>query len=458
MTTAQDPSYTGQDQNGKVVAWALAALTLTALVNISTRKFSIWLNNGFGIIKVALLVVTVFLGIGFGTARGNRCREISFAQKGVGGGAGDFFLALFYALYPYTGYEQPFYVLAEVAKPQQRFARPVVLSMFTVLALYPLVNVAFFCVNPFEGPLILGDASAERRGGSNAALKFFSKLAQGSGSEDGALQAGSLLLAAVILGNLLAQSYTTTRVKQEIAKEGILPYWSFFAAGSDTLFSRWSSRRRGRTTNPYEADPEVDLEQTPMAATFVHWFFASLLVAVAGATTPPDRAYTLLTYVYTFVVVGFFGLLTAGGLLYLKIDSWLNRSTAGPGGKRRGRRWADKTAWTPWVDPLPCIVATVALGILVVGGSATATSALGDRDVQWWVRPLVGWCAVVFGTVWWSGLWVVQWKGRWRLDVRRVIYVEADEEDDVVVKAELVIVKKRPRVEQEPGLSWSDSN
>src|SRR5689334_15507355 len=53
MTTVQDRSYTGQDQNPKVVAWAVEALTFTALINISTRKFSIWLNNVFGVIKVA---------------------------------------------------------------------------------------------------------------------------------------------------------------------------------------------------------------------------------------------------------------------------------------------------------------------------------------------------------------------------------------------------------------------
>jgi amino acid transporter len=460
MQTAIDPTATEDSlRKGPVIAWAIGSLTASALVNIATRKFSIWLNNMFGVLKIALVFIMAFLGIIYGSIQGGGCRSIVWQNKGEGGQLGDIVLALFYAMYPYSGYEQPFYVLAEVEKPKRKFAKSTLYSMLTILILYPLINVSYLCMNPYEGP--------EELRSVNAATRFFWKLSgaadSGSGlvgeKELGVVRGIHIVLALFIFGNLLAQTYTASRVKQEIAKEGILPWSLFFAAGNDTLFARWWSSSPGSSRNPYQPNPDNHREQAPIAATFLHWVFEVILVLVVGFSVPKlTQAYNLLTYLYSFIILGILGLLTVGGLLYLKLDAWLHRWRSSPmHGRGGGRRWDEKAEWKPWLDPLPTVVATVALTFLLFG-AFVPTSGSGTDDLASWIRPTVGWGVMILPFLWWLGLEAAQWKGRWRLVRKRVTYVEADDDNDPVQKAELVIVEKRSAASATfDTLSWTDS-
>ena len=158
-----------------------------------------------------------------------------------GGGLGDIAGALFYAMYPYTGYEQPYYVLAEVSQPRKVFARATTISMVTALILFPLTNLSYLCMTPYTDNQHLPE---------NMALAFFERLSGHNSQEDdptnpqpntNAIRGVAAVLAFFIFGNLMAQTYTASRVKQEIAKEGILPKSLFFATGNDTLLSRFGS-------------------------------------------------------------------------------------------------------------------------------------------------------------------------------------------------------------------------
>jgi len=419
-------------KRGPVIAWAISILTICAVINIATRKFSIWLNNIFAVMKVALVVVMTFLGIAFGTIHGDGCKKIAWEHKGEGGQIGDVVLALFYAMYPYTGYEQPYYVLAEVRRPKTLFANGVMYAMGTILVLYPLINTSYLCMNPYTGP-----QDERNHHSTNAAIDFFWNLSninatgRGNTSEPDlrTVQGISAMLALFIFGNLIAQTYTASRVKQEIAKEGILPKSLFFAAGSDTLFARW-----------FQSKYAGSGEQAPMAATALHWGFEVLLVLIVGLRMEPNEAYNFLTYIYTFVIVGILGFLTVAGLLYLKVDSWLSPAPQYPGERRRGRRWDEKREWWPWLDPLPCVVAVLALGFLLFGAFAKP-SRTEDDGLSWWVKPVVGLCIPFLGVGWWLGLEVWQRKGGFRIVRRRVTYVDAVAGKDPVQTAELVIIK-----------------
>ncbi|KAI9860210.1 MAG: hypothetical protein M1813_006320 [Trichoglossum hirsutum] len=412
---------------GHVVGWAVFILSVCALINVLTRRFAIGLNNILAVLKILFVVVIAFIGIIYGSVHGGDCRKISWRNHGDSGQFGDIVLALFYAMYPYTGYEQPFYVLAEVSRPSQYFAKATTFAILTAMVLFPLVNVSYLCMTPYNGNSSLPD---------NMAIAFFDRLAgNGNPNTTGPVRGAAVLLAIFIFGNLLAQTYTASRVKQEIAKEGILPWSLLFATGNNTLFARLSSYFYSRPYQTAVSDIDDHLEQAPIAATALHWAFEVILVLVVGLSLPPFQAYSFLTYLYTFTIVGVLGLLTVGGLLYLKLDSLI------AGGN--GRNWKAKVAWKPWLDPLPVVLATAALGFLLF--SAFAPPSVSQKgSLKWWVGPTVGWLIGTFGVIWWLGLQFIQWRGRWELSTRRVPYIEIDEEGNPIQKAELVEHERIP--------------
>jgi len=86
---------------------------------------------------------------------------------------------------------------------------------------------------------------------------------------------------------------------------------------------------------------------------FCSEFFEIVLLVSIGLAMPPSQAYSGLTYIYTYIIVGDLELFTAGGLVYLKVDAWV----AGA----RGRHWFSKSAWQPAFDPLTSVIANLAL-------------------------------------------------------------------------------------------------
>ena len=146
-------------------------------------------------------------------------------------------------------------------------------------------------------------------------------------------------------------------MKQEIAKEGILPFSAFFASGTVTpaalLKAWWNRRKQARSPNAFslasrDGDLEqndefgkAQLEQSPMAALFLHWLSSVTLVAVTAMLTP-TVAYSFLVSLYVYVVIILMGFVVSAGLLYLK----LSKSTG----------WAKDTNYQPIGGPTAAVV------------------------------------------------------------------------------------------------------
>jgi amino acid transporter len=418
LAAARSPGCTSGDcadqHKAEIIGWAIGSITVTALINVSTRRFAIGLNNALASIKVLFLVGVALLGIVWGTMHGNGCAEISFVNRGGTGGFGDIVQGLVFAIFPYSGYEQPFYVLSEVASPRQHFAKAVTAAMATLLLLFPLVNVGYLCVVPYSGNGSLP---------TTMIATMFERVLAGDGqpaANNGVLRGVYVVLAIFILGNLLAQTYTGSRVKQEIAKEGVLPKPLFFSSSNDTLFARFGSSSASRQSRW----PNIDalghvVDQVPMAATMLHWSVETVLVLAIGITFPIETAYKVLTFLQTFVIVILLGLLVSNGLLYLKIADYVSW------GKRpEGRSWRLLSRWKPWLDPLPAVVAGASLTFLA--GAVFAPPSLQIRNilgVPWWVPPLIGLSCLVLGGLWWLGILFLERCRHERLSTSRETHV-----------------------------------
>jgi hypothetical protein len=141
-------------------------------------------------------------------------------------------------------------------------------------------------------------------------------------------------IALSIFGNIIVMTFTASRVKQEIAKEGILPKSLFFATGRVTpgawLVARF--RQRGESGKSYDAVQtsgytseengehlvQEPMETSPMAALGLHLFASVFLIAVTARLDTSD-SYNFLVSLYSYVIVGLMGCLTAFGLAWCMI-------------------------------------------------------------------------------------------------------------------------------------------
>src|SRR5216117_358571 len=116
--------------------------------------------------------------------------------------------------------------------------------------------------------------------GTNVAQSFF-QLTFGtlSPTDNTGSRVFSAFLAISSLGNIIVMTYTAARVKQEIAKEGILPWPKFFAQNlnfSLGRFLQWAQQTKAINRPFYRVlrmrwlAPEEHSESTPVGALFLH--------------------------------------------------------------------------------------------------------------------------------------------------------------------------------------------
>jgi hypothetical protein len=127
---------------------------------------------------------------------------------------------------------------------------------------------------------------------------------------------------------VIVMTFTASRVKQELAKEGILPWSLFFSTGRTTATSWLKARLR---KSSHQAQPaseksghdsshplENPLEQTPMAALGLQWLSSLFLIAVTAPITGVISQFSFLTNLYTYTMVILVAFCTTTGLLYCK--------------------------------------------------------------------------------------------------------------------------------------------
>jgi amino acid transporter len=252
--------------------------------------------------------------------------------------------------------------------------------------------------------------------GASVAESFF-RLTYGALSRDDNTGARifSAFLAISSLGNIIVMTYTAARVKQEIAKEGLLPWPKFFGQNKDLSFGRllrWAQRTR-MINRPFGSilrlrwlAPELHSERTPVGALVLHLLTCTILLFATYGQTP-QNAYLLLTGIAAYVVNACFGSLLAAGILYLRFSKardWRHKST-------NIHPWLSVAAATVYLigNLFPVITSWVkpekSLSLSLDTGSNTLLST--DRGtsnlLSWFLVPTVGWAVLGFAALWWLG-------------------------------------------------------
>lgn len=229
------------------------------------------------------------------------------------------------------------------------------------------------------------------------------------------------VIAFSISGNLVVMTFTASRVKQEIAKEGILPYSLFFARGHTTFIARIWSR--------YVTKQREHLEQTPIPALFLHWLSSIVLIAATSALKPM-AAYSALASLYAYTTHVMVGLLVSGGFLYLYLTP--------------SRRWDAKLNYRPFGKklqfPIHALFYLLACIFPLVTIFAPPSASSPFFSNTWYVVPAVGISAPLWGLLWWAVIKLWSRSTATELVVHRVPNVEEDEEDpgQYILVAEVV--------------------
>ena len=108
---------------------------------------------------------------------------------------------------------------------------------------------------------------------------------------------------------------TKSTVKQEIAKERILPKSLRFCTGYTTFAARIWARWRKLTPAQTATD---HLEETSIAALGLQWLSSMVLIAVTSFLEP-KTAYNILISLNSYVMIVLVGFIVSGSLIFLHL-------------------------------------------------------------------------------------------------------------------------------------------
>ncbi|KAI3322954.1 amino acid transporter [Xylariaceae sp. AK1471] len=339
---------------------SIITISVVCLVHAFFPKFGIWVSNGLGAFKIVILLVIVFAGFAALGGHLNTTKPDNFSSfDGFGdacpnapsdsnSSAANFAIALLQVLYSYTGWESANYVLSEVRHPQKTLKWAAPIASLVVTSLYILANIAYFAASTKEQ--IAGS-------GVTVAASFFSNV---FGSGVFVTRVLPAIIALSILGNIFSQTYCNSRVKQELAKEGALPFSRFFA-------SDWPIK-------------------TPTGGFFLHWLFSVILIVGPRTSDAYPFLTNLATYTQTIVKI-----LIGVGLVYLVLSpssNWVAQRTS---------LHTSPIATIAWVLSLLFIL----IAPFIPNDRVTPT-------IPWYVFPTVGISVIALATAYWF-YWFKLW-------------------------------------------------
>ncbi len=252
-------------------------------------------------------------------------------------------------------------------------------------------------------------------------LQFFNRtVGRVAGADPQRVQAACGALRALsALGNVIVFTFTAARVKQEVAKEGVLPFSLYLASGYE-----FSLRHGFRRLPAHAAGHSLHTKKAPAAALALHWTVTTVLILAAvlgtaaanGATTEEGTfshlpGYSLLVTASTygldmiwFCVIGF-------AMLWLRL--W------------PGREWREISVVPHWLGVVAAVVFTatnvVPLVTIWVPDAAQPFMARTDSKVPWYASQTMAVSIVAAAGLYWLVFKGYLWQRRQRYGQVRTV-------------------------------------
>ncbi|KAK3361360.1 amino acid permease-domain-containing protein [Lasiosphaeria ovina] len=422
---AAHPERDNDSSNGEIRGIALGIAFFACFIHAFSRRGGIWLNNILALVKVGILLLIIgaacavaggaFHRADTGTAVGNEfgnntSKATAFGQASdEANGYGQAFLAIIFA---FSGFDQPNYVLGEIKRPRKTFPVSMFTSVAIVSLLYVAVNICYMVVVPAE-------LQSDRQVGS-VAHQFFKMTfgALSSNEEVTGLRVFNAFLAISSFGNIVVMTYTAARMKQEIAKQGFLPWPKFFAQNKDVSFGRllqWLQLHRGLKFLKF-LSPEQHKERTPVGALVLHMASCVILILVTYPLSAGD-AYSLLSGMGAYLINSVFGFFLALGILLLHFrgppQSDEVTTQHHPAAETKGppaTNWKAMTKGTvrPWLSVASAVIYLIGNGYCVITNWVPPVGKflVITKTMAWYLTPIISWCIFILGALWYLGFLV----------------------------------------------------
>ncbi|KUJ17477.1 amino acid transporter [Mollisia scopiformis] len=195
-----------------------SAMIFVALMHGLTPKFGVKVMNVVGVLKVGIvifIVVTGWVVLGGGTRVKDPHASFRNAFEGSTKTGNPYATALFKVLSSFAGWSNAAYILNDVKNPVRTLKIAGPLAVTTCGMLYIFANISYYAAA----------TPAEVSASGVTVASLFMKKVFGKTASRGL----SVFVGLSALGNVMTVTYAHARVNQEIAKEGILPFSSFWA-------------------------------------------------------------------------------------------------------------------------------------------------------------------------------------------------------------------------------------
>ncbi|KAF2004027.1 amino acid transporter [Amniculicola lignicola CBS 123094] len=359
---------------------AIIAVTFACAIHAFTRRGGIILNNVLASVKVLIVLTFPIMAIcalagvkDTNNAKSNLNPSTSF--DGIHSTMYGYSNAFISVLYAYQGINQANYIISEIDRPRRTFVKGITIAASIVVTLYILTNISYMIVVSRKDQL-------ESPDGIGIALLFLEKML---GAKHGA-RALAGFTAVSSLGNIIGMTFTSARVKQEVAKEGVIPFAKFFGENRSIF-------RKKRSTHPDgSTEIEDDHEPTPLGALFLHWCFAMILI-LATWKAKPSTAYKILVNAWTYSIESFFGCLLGLGMLRLRLFTG----------------WKSVSSMPHWLSISAASVFFLAnafpLVTIWIPPSKNAPESVRQLipNYPWYMTGLLGWTMLAVGVVYYLG-------------------------------------------------------
>ncbi|KAH8585638.1 amino acid permease-domain-containing protein [Bisporella sp. PMI_857] len=347
---------------GHVQAIAIAVAWLVCVFHASGRMFGIHLNSLFATLKIAILCMMIILGFMILSNRtehmhrdpasyANLEAENSFHTFGSGkmNHARGYSLSYLYIIFTYGGFNQANYWIVVPLPRDGKFA-----TDFSVVG-------EFF-------KLTLG-----KHWGDEKALRLM-----------------HVFLGISSLGNAIVTTFTAARVKQEIAKRGILPYSMNMAHDVNVLEKISEKLTRNGTETITEANAHTAVSRfqpIPLPALILHGMFTTILILATLGISSPRDSYGLIVGIYSYTIDAIIGASLAFGMICMRVQ--------GSSG------WNSMAHSNRWVSLATAIIYFAVNAIPVIMLWIPASKAQLRTNISWEAVPVAGWSLIVAGLVYW---------------------------------------------------------